>query len=106
MKKSLLVALALIVVTLQSAYAGALYGTLRVNAAPAASYAVFLACPGQQPIAATTDVRGGFTLRSQSVGSCSMWVQRGNVAGNKFPVFVSDKPLRLDLSVDASLNKR
>jgi hypothetical protein len=105
MKNASFFVLALLALPLQPAYAGALFGTLRVDNAPAQGYSVFLQCPGTQLATATTDPRGGFTLRAQAVGSCSMWVQHGNVVGGRFSVFVSDQPMRFDVAVDGSLNR-
>ena len=91
---------------MHSAQAGALYGTLTLGNSPAAGYALHLECPGIPTTTVATDNRGRFSLLARAVGSCNMWVQHGGAAGRKFVVFVSDNPMRIDLSIDSALNKR
>jgi hypothetical protein len=95
-----------ILLGIESAHAGALYGTLMVGNAPAAGYTLHVECPGIPPSTVATDGRGGFSLLARAVGSCNMWVQHGSVVGGKFVVFVSDNPMRFDFAVDNALNKR
>lgn len=92
------------------AWAGPLYGTIRIGPAPAAGVEVSVACPGfgrspQPPSRGITDARGGFALRVLASGRCEMRARRGNQVGLPFDVFVSNNPLRLDFEVNAAMNR-
>ena len=89
------------------ASAGALYGTVRMGNAPLAGARILLACPSfaarQAAAEAVSDGGGGFALRVNANGRCEMHVERGNLSGPNFQVFVSDNPVRLDFAVDQGL---
>lgn len=106
MKRVGLFVVASIAAGMQPANAGALYGTLTLGNAPAAGYSLHLDCPGIPTTTVATDNRGSFSMLARAVGSCNMWVQHGGAVGRKFVVFVSDNPMRIDLSIDGALNKR
>ena len=92
-----------------SAFAGALYGTLRIGQAPANGVTVKVACPGfggsGRPTAvgeAVTDTRGSCSLRVEANGRCEMQLLRDGRTGKPFEVFVSTNSLRFDVDVDGS----
>jgi hypothetical protein len=96
------------------AFAGALYGTVRIGRAPAAGVRIFVACPefGRPGLPSprvetdvVTDTRGSFSLRVAASGRCQMRVQHANQIGGTFQVFVSDNPLRFDFELDDAMNR-
>ena len=93
------------------ASAGALYGTVRLNQNPAPGLKILVACPGfgrsggGPPSDAQTDGRGSFSIRVTASGRCQMQVQRNGQTGAPFDVFVSNNAMRLDIELNASLNR-
>ena len=97
-----------------SAWAGPLYGTVRMGNAPADRIAITVACPnfsrpGQPPTPVTargvSDSRGSFSLRVEATGRCEMQLQRDGRVGAAFEVLVSSNPARFDFEIDAALNR-
>jgi len=110
MKRVLSIVPVLILFLPQSAFAGPLYGTVKIGPAPAANINVSVACPGfgrpaSPPSDAVTDARGSFSLFVQASGRCEMRVRRGAQAGAPFEVFVSGNAIRFDVTVDGGLNR-
>ncbi len=107
MKWSLSLTIGLLTVFLpQPATAGPLYGTLRLDRAPAAGFGISVTCPRlTRPVRTTTDPRGSFSMLVPTSGRCQMRVTRGQREGTPFAVFVSDRPLRLDVTIDSALNR-
>ena len=92
----------------ESAWAGPLYGTVRIAQAVAPGVTVEVACPGfagGAVISAITDGQGSYSLLVPTAGGCEMRVRRGGQVGAAFGVGISDNALRLDLAVDGSLNR-
>jgi hypothetical protein len=89
------------------ASAGALYGTVRSGGTPLVGSRIELACPSfagrQTGTEVTSDGSGSFSLRVAANGRCEMRVQRGNLTGPAFDVYLSNNPLRFDFVVDQNL---
>ncbi len=110
MKNGPLYVLGLALLLPDVAFAGPLYGTVRIGPAPAAGVEVLVACPGfsrpaQPPSQVVTDPRGSFALRVQASGRCEMRAQRGNQIGAPFEVFISNNPLRFDFQINGAMNR-
>jgi hypothetical protein len=94
-----------------AAFAGTLYGTVRLRTVPAENVTLTVACPGFAPqppravATATTDARGSYSLRVEWAGRCQMRVQRGNQAGEVFTVFVSNDAMRFDFTIDDAMKR-
>jgi hypothetical protein len=93
----------------ESAWAGPLYGTVRIAQGTAAGVTVEVACPsfsgGGTVVSATTDGQGSYSLLVPTVGGCELRLRRGGQVGAAIGVGISENALRLDLTVDGSLNK-
>ncbi len=91
------------------AHAGALYGTVRSERGPLGAALIQLACPRFAPGARATEVKsdanGSFALRLPVNGRCEMRVQRGNLVGPPFEVYLFENPVRFDFVVGTRLEK-
>lgn len=88
MRKLLLPALVSLLVA-ESAWAGPLYGTVRIGSAAASDVTVEVACPGfagGTVFSAATDAQGSYSLLVRAVGGCEMRVRRGGQTGAAFGV--------------------
>jgi hypothetical protein len=114
MKSALFLVVGLASLLPTSAFAGALYGTVRIGQAPADRVEIRVACPkfgrpgaSSPPVVASTvtDTRGSFSLRVEASGRCEMQLQRDRNVGTAFEVFVSSNPLRFDFEIDGAMNR-
>jgi hypothetical protein len=107
MRKLLLPVLVSLLIA-ESAWAGPLYGTVRTAQGPVSGVTVEVACPGfagGAVISATTDGQGSYSMLVPAAGGCEMRVRRGGQVGAAFGVGISDNALKLDLTVDGSMNR-
>lgn len=100
----------LFLLSAQLATAGPLYGTVRMEQAPAVGVEVTVACPSfdrttHKPVPATTNDRGSYSLLVPASGRCQMRARRGDTVGRSFDVFVSDRSLRFDFEIDRRMNR-
>lgn len=93
----------------ESAWAGPLYGTVRIAQGAASGITIEVACPsfagGGIVASATTDGQGSYSLLVPTTGGCEMRLRRGGQVGAAFGVGISENALRLDLAIDGSLNR-
>lgn len=109
MKKRLLVAACVLANLPAGAVAGPLYGTVRSGRMPA-RVEVQVQCPaftsaGPLTASTQTDESGSYSTRVAATGRCQMRFRSGTRLGSPFEVLVANNPLRVDLEVDANLNR-
>jgi hypothetical protein len=105
MKNSLLLLIVFFVAS-GPAFAGPLYGTVRIGQTQAAGVTISVTCPNSAPSRpVVTDAQGSFSLLVQGNGSCQMHVQRGPHIGRPFEVIVSNSALRFDFEINDAMDR-
>jgi hypothetical protein len=81
------------------AYAGAIFGTLRINGASVGNQAtVYLTCGRDDPYKVATDDYGAYNVNVPS-GRCSLYVNYRNTNSEPYPVASSEDPARYDFDL-------